>query len=135
MDRIVAAHWGPGRLGRVEAGASSPTSYTASWPRRARRQADDHETTEDGGLLRAMSATVKTDEQKHREALSGAEEMEAERETQTAALGRTFNRDADGANALSKLSRYEGAIEGSLYRALHELQRLQQAARRAGGST
>jgi hypothetical protein len=40
-------------------------------------------------------------------------------------LGRTFIRDADGANAFSKLSRYETAIERSLYKALHELQRLQ----------
>ena len=43
-------------------------------------------------------------------------------------LGRTFARDADRANAFSKLSRYETAIERSLYKALHELER-QQAAR------
>ena len=59
--------------------------------------------------------------------------MEAKQEAETATLGRTFIRDADGANAFSKLSRYETAIERSLYKALHELQRLQ-AARRAGGS-
>jgi hypothetical protein len=45
-------------------------------------------------------------------------------------LGLSFIRDANGANAFSKLSRYETAIERSLYKALHELQRLQ-AARRA----
>jgi hypothetical protein len=58
--------------------------------------------------------------------------MDAKREAETATLGQTFIRDADGANAFSKLSRYETAIERSLYRALHELQRLQ-AARRGGG--
>lgn len=47
-----------------------------------------------------------------------------------AGLGATFTKDADGANAFSKLSRYETTLERSLYRALHELQRLQ-AARRA----
>ena len=47
--------------------------------------------------------------------------------------GSTFTRDANEANAFSKLSRYETALERSLYRALHELQRLQ-AARRAEGS-
>jgi hypothetical protein len=52
------------------------------------------------------------------------------RDGETATLGRTFIRDANEANAFSKLSRYEAAIERSLYRALHELQRLQ-AARRA----
>jgi hypothetical protein len=36
-------------------------------------------------------------------------------------------------SVLSKLSRYETAIERSLYRALHELQRLQ-AARRTHGN-
>jgi hypothetical protein len=48
-------------------------------------------------------------------------------------LGLSFIRDANGANAFSKLSRYEITIERGLYKALHELQRLQ-AARRAEGS-
>ena len=38
-------------------------------------------------------------------------------------------RDGTGADALSKLSRYETALERGLYRALHELQRLQAARR------
>lgn len=41
--------------------------------------------------------------------------------------------DAEGPDCLSKLSRYETMIERSLYRALHELQRLQAA--RAGQAT
>ena len=59
--------------------------------------------------------------------------MEAKRDPETATLGRTFIRDADKANAFSKLSRYETTIERSLYKALHELQRLQ-AARHAEGN-
>jgi hypothetical protein len=51
----------------------------------------------------------------------------------TSMLGLSFIRDANGANAFSKLSRYETAIERSLYKALHELQRLQ-AARHAKGN-
>ena len=47
-------------------------------------------------------------------------------------LGLLFIRDATGANAFSKLSRYEIPIQRNLYTALHELQRLQ-AARRAEG--
>jgi hypothetical protein len=50
--------------------------------------------------------------------------------SETAALGLGF---ISYANAFSKLSRYESAIERSLYKALHELQRLQ-AARRADGN-
>ena len=57
---------------------------------------------------------------------------EADSETDTATLGMSFIRDANGSNAFSKLSRYETAIWRSLYKALHELQRLQ-AARRTEG--
>jgi hypothetical protein len=53
--------------------------------------------------------------------------------SQTTMLGLSFIRDANGANAFSKLSRYEIPIERSFYRALHELQRLQ-AARHAEGN-
>jgi hypothetical protein len=47
--------------------------------------------------------------------------MDAKQEAETATLGQTFIRDADGANAFSKLSRYETMIEHSLYKALYEL--------------
>ncbi len=59
--------------------------------------------------------------------------MKTQRDAETATLGRTFIRDASEVNAFSKISRYETAIEKSLYKALHELQRLQ-AARRAAGN-
>ena len=57
-------------------------------------------------------------------------------DAETATLGQTFIRDANKANAFSKLSRYETTIERSLFKALHELQRLQAArgARGAGGN-
>ncbi len=53
--------------------------------------------------------------------------MRHEQGSESALLGRTFARDADKANAFSKLSRYETAIERQLYRALHELERRQAA--------
>ena len=63
-----------------------------------------------------------TDQQKHQEALSKAEEMQSKQHhAETASLRRTFIRDADAANAFSKLSRYEIGIESRFYRALHEL--------------
>jgi hypothetical protein len=67
------------------------------------------------------------DEKKHNQALTIAEEMEAERNAERAMLGRAFARDADTANAFSKLSRYETAIERTLYCALHALERFQAA--------
>jgi hypothetical protein len=54
------------------------------------------------------------------------------RDPDTSTLGLAFIRDANSANAFSKLSRYETTMERGLYKALHELQRLQ-AARAAGG--
>jgi hypothetical protein len=51
----------------------------------------------------------------------------------TSTLGLAFVRDGNGANAFSKLSRYESTMERGLYKALHELRRLQ-AARVAAGS-
>ena len=60
-------------------------------------------------------------------ALSRARRMRCEQEDETAPLGRTFARDADKANAFSKLSRYETSIERQIYRALHELERRQAA--------
>lgn len=45
-------------------------------------------------------------------------------------VGFAFLNDARGPGCISKLSRYESAIERTMYRALHELQRLQAA--RAG---
>ena len=62
-----------------------------------------------------------------------AQEIEARQDAEAPTLGLAFVRDADGANAFSKLSRYEAAIERGLYKALHELQRLQ-AARRGDGN-
>ena len=123
LERITAAAWRLRRLGRVEAGIFAWELY-GELAERAQQEARTQERTfldliaEDKEIL---------DEHKHREALQEAREMEAKRDAETTALGRTFIRDADEANAFSKLSRYETALERSLYRALHELQRLQVA--------
>jgi hypothetical protein len=55
--------------------------------------------------------------EKHEEALSRAQQIRSEQEAETATLGRTFARDANGANAFSKLSRDETTIERGLYKA------------------
>jgi hypothetical protein len=55
------------------------------------------------------------------------------RDSDASTLGLAFIRDGNGANAFSKLSRYETTMERGLYKALHELQRLQ-ANRVAAGS-
>jgi hypothetical protein len=55
------------------------------------------------------------------------------RDSDASTLSLTFIRDGNSANAFSKLSRYETTMEWGLYKALHELQRLQ-ANRVAAGS-
>ncbi|MDP9437354.1 MAG: hypothetical protein M3P49_01175 [Actinomycetota bacterium] len=132
VERIIASHWRLRRLGRVETGIFAWELY-GELAERAKRKARTHEKTDIDQILENTGLpSVILDERKHQEALSEAKEMEAKRDAETATLGRTFIRDADKTNAFSKLSRYETAIERSLYKALHELQRLQ-AARRAGG--
>ncbi len=125
VDRIIAAHWRLRRLGKVEAGIFVWEHYE-ELAERARQEARSFEWSIADNLGGPEGIT---DERKHREALSKAEEMKAKQDTETATLGRTFIRDASAANAFSKLSRYETALERSLYKALHELQRLQAARR------
>jgi len=48
----------------------------------------------------------------------------SQREVDLAMAGEAFGRDSGGKDALSKLSRYETSMERSLYKTLHELQRL-----------
>ena len=133
VEEIITAVWRLRRLRRVEAGIFAWELY-GELAERAKQEARSHEKTGIDQLLENTGLpSVILDEQKHQEALSEAKEMEAKRNAETTTLGRTFIRDADKTNAFSKLSRYETAIERSLYKALHELQCLQ-AARRANGS-
>ena len=137
VDRIIFSSWRLRRLGRVEAGIFALELY-GEWASRAYAEASKY-TKQEGGIedlyLDDLRPTTKiTNQEKHQEAISRASQMVAKKEEETATLGRTFIRDANGANAFSKLSRYETTIERSLYKALHELQRVQ-AARRAGGNT
>jgi hypothetical protein len=130
VNRIISSTWRLQRLGRVEAGIFAWELY-GEMADRARKEADTY-TSDFMDFVRTTDITI-TDEDKHREALSKAKEMEAMQDAETATLGQTFIRDASKANAFSKLSRYETTLERSLFKALHELQRLQ-AARGAGGN-
>ena len=130
VDRITSLLWRLRRLGRVEAGIFAH-EFFAELADRAEREARAQESTLSD--LMAFADTTIGDEGKHREALQRAQEMRVKQDAENTALGRTFARDADSANAFSKLSRYETIMERGLYKALHELQRLQ-ANRVAAGS-
>ena len=134
VDRIIAAYWRLRRLARVEAGIFARQLYEELFERvQEEAQTYERSSLEDFIEEQYGPSTGITDEQKHQQALSKAQEMKAKQDAETATLGRTFIRDAAGANAFSRLSRYETPIERSLYKALHELQRLQ-AARRTEGN-
>jgi hypothetical protein len=129
VERIIAARWRLRRLGRVEAGIFAWEHYE-ELAERARRELPAHEKRILDGDIMMDGTTTMEDQQRRREDLSKAEEMKAKQDTEIATLGRAFIRDADGANAFPKLSRYEMSIERSLYKALHELRHCQ-ADRRA----
>ena len=132
VDQIISAYWRLRRLGRVETGIFA-WERSEELAERAEREAQGYESGKAEDLSRLLNVTI-TDEKGHEEALSRARRMRSEQEDETATLGRTFARDADRANAFSKLSRYETSIERQLYRALHELER-RQAARRGAAAT
>ena len=140
VDRIIASYWRLRRLGRVEAGIFAWDLYGDL--ARRNEEASSH-TKQPIQIMLVNDDDLRPPEgivppEKDQETRSKAQEVEAKQEieamqdAETPTLGLTFIRDANGANAFSKLSRYEAAIERSLYKALHELQRLQ-AARRADG--
>src|SRR5215216_7051917 len=99
VERIIDATWRLRRLSRVEAGIFTWELYE-ELAQRAQEEAQTYEFYMGEG----PSLTGITDEQKHQEAISKAEEMKSKQHrAETATLGRTFIRDADTANAFSKL--------------------------------
>ena len=129
VDRIVSSVWRLRRLNRIEVGVFA---WHQGWilVERARREVQRYERTALAELAEKMDRPTITNEEAHRAALASVRELVAHQEEDVATLGLVFVRDAEGPDALSKMSRYETTIERGLYRALHELQRLQ--ASRAG---
>jgi hypothetical protein len=125
VDRIIAAYWRLRRLGRVEAGIFAWELYE-ELAERAESKAREYESGSADELMDLIHTKI-TDEEKHAQALEKVRQMRSEQQAESITLGRTFARDAEKANAFSKLLRYETAIERQLYRALHELERRQAA--------
>ncbi len=140
VDRIIAAYWRLRRLSRVEAGIFA-WERSGALAEQAEREARTYEGHWDPESLKEVmhlaetkyrAETTVSNKQKHKEALARARRYRDEQKAEAATLGRTFARDADKANAFSKLSRYETTIERGLFKALHELERRQAA--RLGGN-
>ena len=100
-DRIVSLVWRLRRVGKIEAGLLTLEL------RGARKE-----------LLFSMNP-FSTDVPQRAEDFGNFTEL--------ASWGRAFQRDARDGDSLSKLSRYETTLSRGLFKALHELQRLQEA--------
>lgn len=128
VEDIAADFWRLSRIRRIEAGVLAWVRYKIEWER-ARGQAKKYEKLHLEGL--DFPGITIVNKQAHDKAMKAAKKAKSLQEQELPTLGLAFLRDAEGANALSKVSRYEALISRAVYRALHELQRLQAA--REGG--
>ncbi len=130
VERVAACMWRLQRLYRVEAGIFTYEALTIELDR-AQKEARSYEEYEDDFSFESLTEMRITDEERHTRATARAEKTALLLREESLALGIAFKQDARNADAISKLSRYEAAIERSLFKALHELQRIQ-AARQDG---
>jgi hypothetical protein len=132
VERMIACWWRLRRLTRVETGILA-SEYFGILEGRASREALSHTGRNDDNVSKAidgmyaLSREHKRQQALARQALATGQEIARRAEADTPTLGQAFVRGVSGADALSKLSRYEASIERSYYRALHELQRRQLA--------
>jgi hypothetical protein len=66
------------------------------------------------------------DQAAHDRAMKEFRTAESERDRAELSVGRAFDADAKDGETFGKLSRYETAIERSLFRSLHELRQMQE---------
>ena len=128
VERIVGLMWRLRRLGKIEVGILS-WQYYGILAERAAKNAAKHTRTVSAidQLTTFQERTEVLNSKGHDQARSEQNGHELERESENSTYGEAFVRDSRRENAFSKLSRYETSMERSLFRALHELQRLQAA--------
>ncbi len=130
VERVAACMWRLRRLYRIEAGIFTHESLTIELDR-AQEEVDNCKEIRTGFEPLDFTHVHITDEERHGQAMARVEKAVRLLQEESLALGVAFRQDAKNASAISKLSRYEAAIERSFYKALHELQRVQ-AARQDG---
>lgn len=128
--RMAGALWRLRRLSHIEAGLLTG-NVAAEYAQAADQQAAGYTHVESNDFFENLSfqTIVVDDEEAHRIAQQAAEDARAVLLADAALLGASYRSDAAGADALTKLCRYEATLERSLYRASEELQRLQEARR------
>jgi hypothetical protein len=124
-DRVVNAIWRLRRLERTEVALFHWHLYSLEVERRSVILGSFVETISDPLLM--PYETVIKDKNAHAAAEEDLHHARCERDREEVFLGRSFDGDAKESDTFGKLARYETALEQSLYKALHELQRLQAA--------
>ncbi len=130
VERVAACMWRLRRLYRVEAEIFTYETMTIAL-NNASEEVAKYECSDRDLILRDGKKVNVTDERHHDRATMRLDKAHRLVQDKAGTLGAAFRSDAENIGAISKLSRYEAAIERSLYRALHELQRVQ-AARQDG---
>ncbi len=123
-DRVVNTMWRLQRLQRVESALYHWRAYVLK-ARSLEGQARAYVETTTPGLELLHCETVITDEVSHARVTKELSCAEHEQDRDEVIIGRALDADATDGNAFSKFARYENTMEKGLYRALHELQRLQ----------
>ncbi len=125
VERVAACLWRLRRAQRIEAG------IYAHHQAHVEVEAAREEIDATYNSIPGARPNGRENKERNKAANQRLEECETQMRAELPTLGAAFIRDAETMDATSKLLRHENALQGSLYKALHELQRLQ-AARRTG---
>lgn len=118
-EQIVASVWRLRRANQIETGILAWEYYRIR-SEEAFQEVKQYE--EGGGMMDIFPVTI-TDEHKHEEALQKALEIAALKHADIPTLGLTFTNMQD---TFPKLTRYQTALERSLYRAIDALRDMQE---------
>jgi hypothetical protein len=122
---IISLIWRGQRAARIESGILAYRYYGILGQRAAEEIGKHVETDLDRRSKQDDSHNKITNPAEYQAALIRRDNLLSEQGSDDATLGLAFIQDSEGANSLSKLSRYETAIERRLYKAIQELRRLQ----------
>lgn len=132
VSRMAGFLWRLRRAQHIEAGLLT-ASAAEVFAEAAQARAKSYTRNEGGleALIESMdeSRVIIEDEAAHADAMDAAQNARDVSFSAPVLLGAAFGRDAGGADALGKLTRYETGIERAFYRATEELERLQAARR------
>ena len=151
VGSIAAYAWRLQRLVRIEKGILLQYTYTPA-AEEAYRQVAERERQEEGFVETVEDYLAKIrpgDEERtalfadglrdvmrlRREAEERARDAEVIMNSPKGILGQAFITDAESADALAKLARYEAHLQRSMFKALNELQHLQSARSRPESTT